>query len=349
MNENQKYIEEDEIDLRELFKTIAKNKKFIFIFTAVVTIFAIIYAFVKTPVYEAKAVVKIGTYIDNNSNKEIEDTGKLAAELKVLFIKLLKNVKDKDAEIKQISSMKKQKSFIEIISNSTSNDLAVKEIEKIIEYTQNKHQKIINEVLAKKKAELTSVERSIKFLKTNKLVSIDEEFSYKKDVEIPYIKENLKNAKENLKKYSDQLKLTEENLNKLKNENSSLAAINIMEKRNLEVVLNQLESDMLGQGLKLKNIVLNEIPRIKRKKDNVISSELQALLEKKEILKTSMLPHNYKNTEVIGKIMINDYPLKPKKKLIVAVAFVTGLILSIFLVFFIEFIKSTKEGKTEDE
>ncbi|MDX4068574.1 hypothetical protein [Aliarcobacter skirrowii] len=45
-------------------------------------------------------------------------------------------------------------------------------------------------------------------------------------------------------------------------------------------------------------------------------------------------------TKQIGEIKISDTPInQPKKKLIVAVAFVTGFILSIFLVFFLKFIK----------
>ena len=51
-------------------------------------------------------------------------------------------------------------------------------------------------------------------------------------------------------------------------------------------------------------------------------------------------------TKQVGKIKIEDTPInKPKKKLIVAVAFVTGFILSIFLVFFMEFIKGIREEK----
>jgi LPS O-antigen subunit length determinant protein (WzzB/FepE family) len=54
----------------------------------------------------------------------------------------------------------------------------------------------------------------------------------------------------------------------------------------------------------------------------------------------------YIPTKKIGDIAINNEPInKPKKRLIVVVSFVTGFILSIFLVFFIEFIKSFKEGK----
>ena len=46
-----------------------------------------------------------------------------------------------------------------------------------------------------------------------------------------------------------------------------------------------------------------------------------------------MLPHNYKNTEIVGRVITSDFPTKPKKKLIVMIAFIAGFILSIFLVF----------------
>jgi LPS O-antigen subunit length determinant protein (WzzB/FepE family) len=53
--------------------------------------------------------------------------------------------------------------------------------------------------------------------------------------------------------------------------------------------------------------------------------------------------HNIQPTKQIGKIITNENPMKPKKRLIVVVAFVTGLVLSIFLVFFMEFIRSFKD------
>ncbi|MCD6173401.1 MAG: hypothetical protein J7J96_06375, partial [Sulfurimonas sp.] len=52
---------------------------------------------------------------------------------------------------------------------------------------------------------------------------------------------------------------------------------------------------------------------------------------------------NIQNSKVVGKYVVHDYPIKPKKKLIVAVVFVTGLILSIFIVFFLNFISINKE------
>ena len=49
-------------------------------------------------------------------------------------------------------------------------------------------------------------------------------------------------------------------------------------------------------------------------------------------------------TKQIGDIKISEEAInKPKTALIVTVAFITGFILSIFLVFFIQFIQSIKK------
>jgi len=61
-----------------------------------------------------------------------------------------------------------------------------------------------------------------------------------------------------------------------------------------------------------------------------------------------LLPYNYKNTEIIGEIITKDHPVKPKKKLIVIVAFITGLMLAVFLAFFLEFIRSSREEEIQD-
>ncbi|HIP11291.1 MAG TPA: chain-length determining protein, partial [Arcobacter sp.] len=49
MEQHRQYIEEDEIDLKELWKTIVKRKIFIFLFTTIVTVLAIIWALTRTP------------------------------------------------------------------------------------------------------------------------------------------------------------------------------------------------------------------------------------------------------------------------------------------------------------
>ena len=59
--EAQVYKNEDEIDLRELFQTIKKRKKMIYVITGVITLLAVVYAFVLVkPTYEVKAMIEIG-------------------------------------------------------------------------------------------------------------------------------------------------------------------------------------------------------------------------------------------------------------------------------------------------
>ena len=86
MQEN-RYIQEDEIDLRELFKIIWDKKIFIILFTLVITVLATVYAYSKTPIYEAKALVEIGEYKINNTTKNsVDDASVITRKLTTLFI-----------------------------------------------------------------------------------------------------------------------------------------------------------------------------------------------------------------------------------------------------------------------
>ena len=123
------------------------------------------------------------------------------------------------------------------------------------------------------------------------------------------------------------------NLKKIKNSNPTLATMQINEQRYL--------ADML---IKLKN----SLEGFENQKEQFERINIEALKEQLHDLQVLMKPHNYKNTEVIGNIMINNYPVAPKKMLIVTVAFITGLILSIFLVFFMEFIRGFKEEENSE-
>ena len=79
------------------------------------------------------------------------------------------------------------------------------------------------------------------------------------------------------------------------------------------------------------------------KKESISNLEINKLIERKKILESLTLDYNIKNSDIIGKIQINDYPVKPKKALVVVVSFVTGFILSIFIIFFMQFIQGLKK------
>lgn len=267
MEQSKHYIEEDEIDLRELWQTLVKRKKLIVLMTATITIASIIWALTKTPMYEARALIEIGNYTilhnNNNNNKSILDNAsQLTKKLNILFIDMNKNIKNKEASIESIQVPKGSNDFIEIKSLSTSNDLASKEIQKVIEYIQTKH------------------------LKTLTILK--------------------KERDQNYKTISQQLE-------------KNIASVENFNKHNISAI------EMI------------ELLRVKEKID--------AMTIEKNNIKNLLASHNYKNTQIVGKIITNDYPVKPKKRLIVTVAFVTGLILSVFLVFFLEFLSKNEEEK----
>ena len=308
MQEN-RYIQEDEIDLRELFKIIWDKKIFIILFTLAITVLATVYAYIKIPIYEAKALLEIGEYKKN----PVDDAVALEKKLSTIFIDMEKNLKDKTSEISNISVVKGLKNFLEIKSESTSNEEAKNEILKVLTFVQNEHEKILDDVKKQKEMELRNIDLQISDIKSKSVALIDKK-----------IENNIKN----LKSLEEQLKQVDENLKKIDSLNPSLAALKLMEKRDITNSINTIT---------IQNFELES------KKDELLTTNLYKLEESKKIIELSLLPHNYKNTQIVGEIMTNDFPTKPKKSLIVAVAFVTGFIISIFLVFFIQFIQGIRK------
>jgi len=315
------YIEEEKIDLREIFATIAKKKRFITIFTAVVTLLAIIFSLIKTPIYEAKAIVKIGEYKINttntNTNIILDNASSLVEELKVIFIELLINEKDRISEIKSISTVKGQKNFFTVISHAIDNKEASKEINKVVDFVQEKHQKILREIKEKREKKIFTINKKIKQIIKN---------------ELPMIESKMGALKSDIAVYTKSLESVSNNLSKIKDKTPALAMLEINEQQTLTELISSLRNNLIE--LEDKKIMLETVT-------------LDELKEEIDTIKTLLKPHNYKNTEIIGDIILNDYPVEPKKKLIVIVSFISALILSIFIAFFMEFIKSGKDEVEE--
>jgi LPS O-antigen subunit length determinant protein (WzzB/FepE family) len=307
--ENRKTMEEDEIDLLELFRTLVKRKWFIVIFTLV----AVVYAYMKTPIYEVKALLEIGSYKTSNSNILLDNATQLSRKLNVIFIDLLKNAKDKNAKISSIALPKRATNFIEIKAEGTSNELAIQEVKSVVKYIQANHQNILNDIKKRRELEIRNINTKIKNINTNDLVLIDEEINLRKS---------------NLSKYVIEIDEIEKNIESQKNLNPALAALGLMEKRDINTQKREAEIELI---------------KLKSAKNRLLTTGTSKLLEQKSMLESALLPYNYKNSKVVGKIITNDYAVKPKKKLIVVVAFVTGFILSIFIVFFLEFIQGIKK------
>ncbi|WP_297434797.1 Wzz/FepE/Etk N-terminal domain-containing protein [Sulfurimonas sp.] len=159
-------------------------------------------------------------------------------------------------------------------------------------------------------------------------------------------KKKLENVIEYVKKIQDkELKFYVETQKK------SLALTTSDLKRNQQLIA-QIQEDLKNyqkkllsiskQSAALAGIYSIEIGK-KQTELNDVTNQLYALRDTKNSITLSISPLKIHKTVIVGSIEELDKPVKPKKKLIVIVAFITGLMLSVFIAFFLEFIQSERK------
>ena len=112
---------------------------------------------------------------------------------------------------------------------------------------------------------------------------------------------------------------------------------------NLKSIIEQKFSASVDTPKRTNNILLISSSNINKDKIKATLKDIVSYVMEKHTEKLKLYD-KYIMTKQIGDIKISDTPInKVNKKLIVTVAFVTGLILSIFIVFFLEFIRGFKE------
>ncbi|MCD6172456.1 MAG: hypothetical protein J7J96_01540, partial [Sulfurimonas sp.] len=240
---NAGYIEEDEIDLRELFKTLMRRKKFIIIFTSLVTVGAVVFALLKTPIYEVKSNLQIG-FIGEDL---IADSDTLVKTANLVF-----NVEDKIStkedfvsEVTSISANKKLKNFIEIKTQAISNEEALKKNKEVIVYVENRYKSKIDQFILNNNNNIKAIEvkistlenletknlkRQIELFKTQKIAKIDEKIAFYKQTKTSFLKEKIKFHTDKLREYTKAVKQIYSNNQKIKDKTvltiSSLQMVN---------------------------------------------------------------------------------------------------------------------------
>ena len=135
-----KILNEDEIDLRELFKTIWDKRFFIIIFTFIITLISFIYVLLKnpTPVYEGKIYFEMGEMKgETYGSKLIENTNDLASLINITFNE---NLSENPNALLKKSTTK----ILEITYLGENKDNIKNKLEKIKEFIMVRHQKLSN-------------------------------------------------------------------------------------------------------------------------------------------------------------------------------------------------------------
>lgn len=84
---------------------------------------------------------------------------------------------------------------------------------------------------------------------------------------------------------------------------------------------------------------------IKKKLESSVKFVIDRHKGKAELYKNNNA--KVKMTQLVGKIKIGEKSIKPKKKLIIIVTFITGLIFAVFLAFFLEFLRGMKREDSQ--
>jgi capsular polysaccharide biosynthesis protein len=367
------YYEEDEIDLRELVKTIVKNKKTIFLVTAIVTALAILYVFVATPKYEVKSNIQLGFMQDENAKKTLVDApASIVHMLKVVFHVDEKLKQEKFvSKVTDISTSKKVKDFIQITTIAISNEEAIKKNKEVLEFLQKRYEPKIEQYKANQLNKIEDIKIKLKKLtdydivetkkeinkfKTQDIAKIDNQIKFYKTVMIPSLEEKIKQHKKKLNEYNQAIKKLYQSTQKT--DNASMATIVSIQMVNYQNLILNSQNKIEDYKVQIDKIKTQTIKDLERQKQNIYNDDIWKLehqlkieipnKEKKynqqiKALEYSLNDTNVKNSYIIGDMIVKDYPAKPKKKLIVIVAFITGLILSVFLVFFLEFMRGFRE------
>lgn len=283
---NTQNIENDVIDLKELFAVVSKRKKLIYSITTLVTLLAIVYAYMfAKPVYQVQAMVEIGK-IDAGTKYEstLDDIADLKQKLEYLYGTKSKK-KRSYPMVKSITVAKNSKSIFSIAVEGRSNEEAIRLIDSIV-----------------KKVEMDYSDKVNRYVETKKeLISLTQT--------------DIRDTSENLSK----LQKTLENYN--------------------QKVMHLSAQDAALAGIYAIQISQNQ------KREQELQSLLSKLKEKEYTMKLSISHLRIKPTHIVGEVEVLEGPIKPKKLLIVIVAFITSLMFSVFLAFFLAFLSGLRDEK----
>ena len=188
---------------------------------------------------------------------------------------------------------------------------------------------------------IKNLEEQIKYIENVTKVEKQSQIDFLNNVDLLSIENKLKFNKEKMTQY-------QENINEILKRRSSndtqnmLSALEMLNHQNL--ILN-LQNQIENLNKEKQNIISEKIPTLKRDLEFDIKNKLENLKDKIELEKLKLTNNIAKNSEIVGDVQIEEEPKKPKKALIIVVAFVTGFILSIFLVFFMQFINGMRKER----
>ncbi len=226
-----------------------------------------------------------------------------------------------------------------------------------------------------KSIELKKIQKRLDLIRSIDLQQIDEKIGWIKREKIPAIKKKIGEIEHEIEKKERSITTLQRQISKVADSDPALAAMSAMQAANLQNDVSRLRMQLIDFRSEIKKLKEETIPNLEKEKTRILETKIPSLeaekarLEKEKIpakisaikkiesitipqlqtrikqIRTSMKEPYLVMTKVLGKIYTQDKPVKPKKKLIIAIALISGLMLGIFLAFFLEFIAKKPEEK----
>ncbi|BCD62099.1 hypothetical protein NitYY0826_C0968 [Nitratiruptor sp. YY08-26] len=322
--------EEDEIDLWQLWETIKKNRKTIFKVTAAVFLLALIYIFIKTPLYQAKTVMQIG-YI---GDKPIEKANIVAQKIKTVFYvdsPLQKKI-DKEAFIESVNPVKKVDKLIDITAYGISNEKAVNKINEVLEYVRKDERlkiehfkkdiqaqidktqrdidklkivdikKIDDQINLLKTQDIKKIDEKIELIKLQNLAQIDDKITlYQKEV-IPNIEKKIAIAQKQIEKFEKNIQNLQDSIKSA--QDKAFVALTLVQISNYQNMIYSRQLKINDLQLQKEKILKETIPNLQRQKEKILKETIPNLQRQKEKILKETIPNLQRQKEKILKIEI---------------------------------------------
>jgi len=321
---------EKEIGMKDLFEVIWDKKLFILIITLFITMIAFVYVTIKTPIYEVKSVIRIGSI----NNEAFDNSKVIEKKLKLIFNVENKNenlITDELGILSNVKLVKNVDEFIEIYTQAFTNEKAIEMNNKIIKFIQDEYSYKIKRYKNKINLEIMNLEEKINYINTVETNKIKNKLLFLDNVELVSIENKLKFNKEKLKEYQKNIL----NITKRRSKNDTqnmLSAMEILNNQNLILSLQNRIEDLNKSKQQIVNETRNDI---KSELEYNIPKSIEKIKNQINTHKLLISDENIKNTELVGKMFVSEYAKSPKKTLIILVSFITALIFSIFILLFI--------------
>lgn len=286
----------------------------------------------------ASAAKNTGNVLNNYLQKQDIDLANVNREINFLQNNTIKTVSDQIAYIKNVT--------VGLIDTNIAyiTKFQIPRIEEKISY-------IKNDVLQKTKDNLAALDKTLKVKeeeiqeKQKVLASyesliqnsevLDENADNNKTLKIILAKQDLLNAKNALLNEISSLNTQFQDLVSKKSDyESKIYSIEVTDLSALENQKDKLEQvDLEKLRADKDTIFTTRLPELERRLTSLQSEELNKLLDKRALVELRLKESSYKNTGLVSDIMLSESAAKPKKKLVLAVAFMAGFMLAVFIVF----------------